>query len=289
MRADDRARIHLTQGATDCVAAGCSSTDRLCSGFTHDDRETVPTPESQPVMPGVHAAENGEMHLSGAARLADLAQDSLIRSSYPLLATAAALEVPGAIGVSLGESLAPVTACRSIAPGAQCALSGRSACAAQDPSAELHAILDGGPCWRVGTSLTAVALHALDAVIEFGDGAGAAVQRVRLPAEAANGFQYFIRAPQDEGPGIAGINVAAVRRTDGDVRLVLGGVSPGPYRVYTSVEEEAMAGGLDDDTIAGLADRALLDAETDPQSGGKVDAAADLLRRAIGEIAANSS
>lgn len=240
-------------------------------------------------MPGVHAAENGEMHLSGAARLADLAQDSLIRSSYPLLATAAALEVPGAIGVSLAESLAPVTACRSIAPGAQCALSGRSACAAQDPSAELHAILDGGPCWRVGTSLTAVALHALDAVIEFGDGAGAAVQRVRLPAEAANGFQYFIRAPQDEGPGIAGINVAAVRRTDGDVRLVLGGVSPGPYRVYTSVEEEAMAGGLDDDTIAGLADRALLDAETDPQSGGKVDAAADLLRRAIGEIAANSS
>ncbi len=45
---------------------------------------------------------------------------------------------------------------------------------------------------------------------------------------------------------------------DGDVRIVLGGVAPRPWRVNTSVEEDVSSGGLDDEAIATLADRALL-------------------------------
>ena len=70
------------------------------------------------------------------------------------------------------------------------------------------------------------------------------------------------------------------------MRLVLGGVSPRPYRIYTSVEEEAMSGGLDEETIIGLADRALLDALPLSKNGYKVQLAASLLRDAIREIAA---
>ena len=77
-----------------------------------------------------------------------------------------------------------------------------------------------------------------------------------------------------------------MRRADGEVRLVLGGVSPRPYRVYTSVEEEAMSGGLDEDAIAGLAERALLDAEPLSMNGEKMEVAAALLRDAITVIAA---
>lgn len=240
-------------------------------------------------MPSMLAAD-GELHLSGTARLKDIANDASVRSSYPVLALAASLADAHFTRGSLADSLAPATACRATSHGMDCALNGTSLCAAKDPSSDRHAIVDGGPCWWAYTSLTGVTLHALDAIVEFGDGERAAtVQRVRLPSNSAHGFQHLICAPQGDQPGVAAICVAAVRRADGEVRLVLGGVSPRPYRVYTSVEEEAMAGGLDDDTIAGLAERALLDAETDPESAEKTDAAAALLRSAIREIAANSA
>jgi CO/xanthine dehydrogenase FAD-binding subunit len=44
------------------------------------------------------------------------------------------------------------------------------------------------------------------------------------------------------------------------------------------------AGGLDDDTIATLAERALYDAKPMSKNGYKVDLAASLLRQTIGEL-----
>ena len=78
-----------------------------------------------------------------------------------------------------------------------------------------------------------------------------------------------------------------VAKLTGEVRLVLGSVSPRPYRVYNSIEEETTSGGLDDDLIEGLAERALLDAEPLTQNGFKVDLAAALLRDAIRALAAD--
>ncbi|CAN5922764.1 hypothetical protein BH11GEM2_BH11GEM2_19140 [soil metagenome] len=243
----------------------------------------------EPGTPIVRTADDGEVHVTASARLRDIATDSIVASFYPLLAEACAQGDAHGDDASLADSLAPATSCRTAADGVACAVTAGSVCAAMDPSTALHSIIDGGPCWRACTSMTGVALHALDAQIEFGAGAQReVVERIRLPADAANGFQRLFRAPQEHAPSLAGICVAAVRRTDGDVRLVLGGVSPRPYRVYTSVEEEAMAGGLDEDAIAGLAERALLDAEAEPENADTFDAAAALLRRAIAEIAAIS-
>jgi Aerobic-type carbon monoxide dehydrogenase, middle subunit CoxM/CutM homologs len=240
-------------------------------------------------MSGIHASDNGEVRLNGNARLSEIASHPLIRSAYVLLAEACAIEVAARADVSLAHSLGPVTPCRTTANGVTCALNGTETCAAKDPSTSIHAILDGGPCWRSYVSTIGVALHALDGRLEYGEGARSTeVVEVQLPCESANGFQHLLRAPNDAVGGFDTLSVAAVRRTDGDVRLVIGGVAPHPYRVYNSVEEEAMAGGLDDETIAGLAERALLDAEPDAASIGKVDAAAALLRAAIEEIAAVS-
>ena len=47
-----------------------------------------------------------------------------------------------------------------------------------------------------------------------------------------------------------------------------------------------MSGGLDEDAIAGLAERALLDAEPLSMNGEKMELAAALLRNAITVIAA---
>jgi xanthine dehydrogenase YagS FAD-binding subunit len=108
---------------------------------------------------------------------------------------------------------------------------------------------------------------------------------IRLPAEAAGGVQRYVKLTQPEEGGVTLVSLAAVRRADGDVRLVLGGVSPRPYRIYTSVEEEVTSGGLDEEAIAGLAERALLDAEPLAENGYKVELAATLLRDAIRELA----
>ena len=115
---------------------------------------------------------------------------------------------------------------------------------------------------------------------------GELIVAIRLPTVARGGLQRYAKLMQRDAWDFALVSLAAVRRADGEVRLVLGGVAPRPYRVYSSVEEEAMSGGLDDEAITGLAERALLDAEPLSRNGYKVELAASLLRDAIREIAA---
>jgi CO/xanthine dehydrogenase FAD-binding subunit len=56
--------------------------------------------------------------------------------------------------------------------------------------------------------------------------------------------------------------------------------------VTSSVEEDVSSGGLDEDTIATLAERALYDARPLSKNAYKVDLAAALLRNAMRELAA---
>jgi CO/xanthine dehydrogenase FAD-binding subunit len=252
------------------------------------------------------------MRVSGSALLVHIAQ-ALATSSYTLLAVACENEAAlDDAQVTISDCLVPATACIRSSDRMWCAVNGSDACAAREPADVRHSIIPGGPCGRAHRSAVAVAMVALEAALEIsgphgprtisaeeffaladpnttgGLPPGTRVVTATLPPISAGGFQRFYTAA-DFDVAAPAISLAAVRRVDGDVRLVLGGVSPRPYRVYTSVEEEAMAGGLDDETIAGLAERALLDAESDPSSADKFDAAAALLRRAIEEIAANSS
>jgi len=82
------------------------------------------------------------------------------------------------------------------------------------------------------------------------------------------------------------VSIAAARRRDGAIRIVLGGIAPRPWRVPESVEEDVASGGLDEDSIAALAERALYDAEPLSKNGYKVALAASLLRDAMRELAA---
>lgn len=98
--------------------------------------------------------------------------------------------------------------------------------------------------------------------------------------------QFFRKLTQRSAWDFALVSIAASRRSDGAVRLVLGGVAPRPWRVSESVEEDVTSGGLDDDSIAALVDRALYDAEPLSKNGYKVALAAALLREAITELSA---
>jgi xanthine dehydrogenase YagS FAD-binding subunit len=263
---------------------------------------------------GVAVTADGELRIGAAERLADVAAHAVVRERYQALALACEQVGTPAIRemATLGGNLCQRPRCWYFRRNIPCYKHGGDSCPARDGENQYLAILEGGPCYIVHPSDPAVALVALDATIEIAGAGGrrdvaageffvlprARMERetvladgelvvaIRLPAAAAGGVQRYVKLMQREAWDFALVSLAAVRRTDGDVRLVLGGVSPRPYRVYTSVEEEATSGGLDEESIAGLAERALLDAEPLARNGYKVKLAASLLRDAIRDLAA---
>jgi len=255
------------------------------------------------------------LRIGAAERLSDIARHPVVAERYPMLAAACdQVGTPAIRAMStLGGNLAQRPQCLYFRHNVPCYKNGGNSCPALNGDNQYLAILEGGPCYVVHPSDPGVALVALDAVIEI-DGLrgtrsipaadffvlpaetteretvlvhGEHIVSISLPSAAAGGFQRYTKRMQDGEWTFALVSLAVARRTDGDVRLVLGGVSPRPYRVYNSVEEEAMSGGLDDDAIIGLAERALLDAEPLSKNEYKVELAATLLRDAIREIAAD--
>jgi len=169
----------------------------------------------------------------------------------------------------------------------------------------LALIRDAGSNNAVHPSDVAVALTALDALVEisaadgtrvvsmegfhqaaFGEGnAIASVAAVVIPKEARRGMQHYHEYPGPDGSGITAVSIAGCKRENGDVRIVLGGVGTRPWRVNSSIEEDISSGGLDEDIIETLAERALYDAEPISENAYKVDLAAQLIRQIIGELA----
>ncbi len=262
---------------------------------------------------GITPTPGDGMRIGAAERLADVAAHELVRTRYPALALACEAVGTPAIRemATLGGNLCQRPRCWYFRRNIACHKNGGDSCPAREGENQHHAILEGGPCFMVHPSDPAVALVALEATIEIagargrrevpaGDffvlprermeretvlADGELVIGIRLPGEAAGGVQRYVKLMQRAAWDFALVSLAAVRRTDGEVRLVLGGVSPRPYRVYSSVEEETGAGGLDEETIAGLAERALLDVEPLSGNGYKQELAASLLRDAIRELA----
>jgi xanthine dehydrogenase YagS FAD-binding subunit len=100
--------------------------------------------------------------------------------------------------------------------------------------------------------------------------------------------QWFEKVMQRAAWDFALVSLAALRREDGAVRLVFGGVAPTPWRISESVEEDVASGGLSEDDIATLAERALYDAKPLAKNGYKVEMAAAVLRRGITRIVQNA-
>ena len=174
------------------------------------------------------------------------------------------------------------------------------------------AILGGGPCYIVHPSDPAVALTALEATVEITgregtrtvpiemfyvlpaerlDGetvlaTGEFVSAITIPAASAGGWQRYDKLMQRGAWDFALVSLAAVHRQNGDVRLVLGGVAPTPWRVTSSIEEDVASGNLDESDVATLAERALYDARPLAGNAYKVDLAKALLQRAMAEMSA---
>ena len=222
---------------------------------------------------------------------------------------------------TLGGNLAQRVRCWYLRRGVKCFKAGGTACAAVEGEHQYHGIIAGGTCHAVHPSDPAVALLALDAQVEIARGSQAAVARragdtsntltrtisidalfagassspasettlergelitaVTIPAVSSGGVQHWEKLMQRGAWDFALVSCAAIRRADGTVRMALGGVGASPWRVPLSVEEDVASGGLDEESLEALAERAMYDAEPLPGTAYKVTLARTLLRRAM--------
>lgn len=261
----------------------------------------------------IEGTSDGGVRIGAMARLADVAIHSVIRDRFPVLAEACdAVATPALRNMAtIGGNLCQRPRCWYFRRGIPCYKNGGSDCPAVDGENQYLAIIDGGPCYIVHPSDPAVALTALEAVVEVSAaaarrripisefyvlpadrldgetvlGPGELITGLMIPGASAGGIQHYHKLMQRGAWDFALASIAACKRENGDVRLVLGGVAPRPWRVNSSVEEDVSSGGLDDDTIATLAERALYDAKPLSNNGYKVDLAASLLRQAMTELA----
>jgi xanthine dehydrogenase YagS FAD-binding subunit len=261
---------------------------------------------------GVRTLDDGRVWIGASTRIADIGVDALVLESFPALAQAC--DVVGTPALrhmgTIGGNLCQRPRCWYLRRGIPCLKNGGTSCPAVHGENQYLAILDAGPCHIVHPSDPAVALTALDAAVEIASSGGRRevpidrfytlprerldqetvlatgefVSAVLLPRESAGGVQRYHKLMQREAWDFALVSIAGCKRRDGDVRLVLGGVAPRPWRVNSSVEEDISSGGLDEDAIGVLAERALYDAKPMSKNGYKVDLAASLLRQTIGEL-----
>ena len=262
---------------------------------------------------GVRVHDDGRVWIGAATRVAELAGNAIIRERFPSLSeTCAVVATPALRNMgTIGGNLCQRPRCWYFRRGISCLKNGGTSCPAVDGENQYLAILDNGPCHIVHPSDPAVALTALEAVVEIAslDGRrevpisefytlpserldqetvlapGEFISAVLLPAVSAGGVQHYHKLMQRDAWDFALVSIAGCKRADGDVRIVLGGVAPRPWRVNTSIEEDVASGGLDEDTIATLADRALYDARPLSKNGYKVELAASLLRETLALLA----
>lgn len=263
-------------------------------------------PEAQQIL----IREDGSAHLGAAVRIADLAAHPDIRKRFPVLAEAAesvgtpALRNMGTLAGNLAQRLR----CWYLRRGVPCFKSGGEGCPAARGENRYHGIVADGTCRAVHPSDPAVALEALDALVEIADvngvvrehtiadlykgassnrsgettlSAGELIVGVQIPALAAGGVQHWEKLMQRAAWDFALVSCAAVRRSDGTVRVALGGVAAAPWRLALSVEEDIASGGLDDDSLDALAERAMYDTAPLDGTAYKVTLAKALLRRAM--------
>lgn len=254
---------------------------------------------------------DGSLSIGAAVSLEALARNAEVRRRLPLLAQSARSVGSAALRHvgTLGGNLCQHVRCWYYRGGHECLRRGGSHCSAEIGENQYHAIFRQGPCVAVHPSDCATALVALDAMVHVRGSdprtvpmseflatsrtrldhttclaPTEVVERVTVPATSEGGAQLYQKQMQRASWDFALVSVAATRREDGNVRLVLGGVANTPFRVNSSIEEDVASGGLSQDDIDTLADRAMYDAQPLEKNGYKVDLATALLRRAIAAL-----
>jgi xanthine dehydrogenase YagS FAD-binding subunit len=194
--------------------------------------------------------------------------------------------------------------------GTPCWLKGGTRCFAIDGENRYHAIIGAQDCVMVSPSDLVPALIAYDAEValasprgqrrmklaelfvaprgrerrEHSLRPGELITEVRVPEAAMARKGTYLKAMDRKAWSFALVSVAAAARIERgvarDVRVVLGGVAPVPWRVIAA-EKGLEGSALDEAACADAADRLLAGATPLRDNGYKVTLARELVRRAL--------
>lgn len=195
-----------------------------------------------------------------------------------------------------------------------CLKKGGDTCFAFNGENRHHAILGGGPCYIIHPSDTAPALLALDArlIVQGPDGSRTMEltdffilprtdphrENVLKPNEVIVGLEVpdppagtrgvYLKAMERQVWSFAMASVAvSARLSDGvvrDIRIILGGVAPIPWRA-TAAEAEIEGKGFSLGTVQSAADAALAGAKPLSHNAYKVPLAKQLIKQALLSVA----
>ncbi|MFY1615630.1 FAD binding domain-containing protein [Micromonospora sp. WMMD736] len=269
----------------------------------------------------VEELPDGGLRIGATVRNSDLAAHPTVRRDYPVLTRALLAAASGQLRnmATTGGNLLQRTrcpyfqdtgkACNKRDPG--------SGCAARHGENRDLAVLDWSEqCVATHPSDLAVALAALDAVVEVHDadgvrdvpmvdlhrspGAhperettlarGALITAVRLPALPAARRSTYLKARDRASFAFAAGSVAAVLDLDGgvvrDVRLAYGALAHRPWRAYRA-EQELRGQPFSPDLAARAADAELAEARPLRDNGFKLPLTRSITVRVLSELAAS--
>jgi xanthine dehydrogenase YagS FAD-binding subunit len=225
---------------------------------------------------------DGGLEIGAMTTLTDVAEHSVVRSRFGVLAEAAALVASPQIRHqgTIGGNVSQDTRCAYYRRGWTCYRAGGNICYADTPTAfnREHAILGASRCVAVSPSDTAPALVALDAQMVIRRGSrervveaaeyflgpevdirhmtvlepGDLLATIRIPATWADARFYFEKVRDREVWDFPLVNVASAIRENGgritEARIVVGAVAARPLRLRDV--EEALAGQVVNDEAA---------------------------------------
>lgn len=253
---------------------------------------------------GIGKAANGGFVIGCMTSLTHLLEHAELMKAYPTLMQAAnvvstpQLRNQGTVGGNLCQR----PRCWYYRGEFDCARKGGDICFAEDGENQYHAILGGEGCYIVHPSDLAPALIALGAKVEIAGPAGSktillekffvlpdedmekenvlkaneVLTKIILPpVKDLKGAYVKVRVRESWDFALASAAIAFTLNGEGavaNVRVVLGGVAPKPWR---SPEAEAVIKGnkISDDLLAKAADAALKDAQPLEMNAAKIDMA----------------
>ena len=252
--------------------------------------------------------EKGTLKIGALATLADIGESATVKGKWSSL-TEAALSVataPVRASGTLGGNLCQDVRCwyfRASKSGGRtfhCLRKGGTVCFAVAGDNRYNCILNGKRCFAVCSSDTAIALTSLNATVvtskrsipvaEFYQTLGIVlgddeiVTEIQVPAPAKGTKQAWIKFRLRKSLEFATVSVASVitvsDSTVSDARIVLGAVSPAPYRA-TEAEDVVKGRTITEQLAAAAGDASVADAKPLSHNAYKIQIARTLVKRAV--------
>jgi xanthine dehydrogenase YagS FAD-binding subunit len=298
------------EGGSFAIAGGTDLLGEIKNGYVAPERVV-----NLKAIKGLDRISSGGsgLKLGPLVKLSTIAADRKIRKDYPALAQSA--ESVGSPQLrnmgTLGGNICQRPRCWYYrGEEYNCIRKGGGTCFAVGGRNKYHCIIEGGPCFIVHPSDVAVALRALDASVTVQGAKGSRevklddffvlptmdslvenilkpgelITEVKVPRPVAGSGNCYLKFKERGSRDFALVSAGVVIAMNGDTctkaSIVLGGVSPAPFRAVAA-EAELAGKRLTAASLKTACDAALADADPLDENAYKIDLTATMIKRAV--------